>query len=60
MALAPLSYRLYTKWLRHDPSLPDWFDRDRVVLSTGYASMLPDLEVHVGGTTSVDVTGGRH
>src|SRR5438876_1024677 len=28
---------LYTKALRHDPSRPDWADRDRVILSKGHA-----------------------
>jgi transketolase len=40
MALAPLAYRIYTKHLKHDPSNPAWFDRDRFVLSAGHASML--------------------
>ncbi len=49
MALAPLAYRLYTKWLRHDPKLPGWFDRDRVVLSIGHASMLLYAALHLAG-----------
>lgn len=40
MALAPLTYRLFTKHLRHAPSNPKWQDRDRFVLSAGHASML--------------------
>jgi transketolase len=40
MALAPLAYVLYTRVMRHNPSDPDWFDRDRFVLSAGHASML--------------------
>ena len=40
MALAPLAYRLYTRHMKHDPSDPAWFDRDRFVLSAGHASML--------------------
>jgi transketolase len=31
MALAPLVHRLFTEHLRHDPSAPDWQDRDRFV-----------------------------
>lgn len=49
MALAPLAYRLYTKWLRHDPQTPDWFDRDRVVLSIGHASTLLYSALHLAG-----------
>jgi transketolase len=40
MALAPLGYLLWTRHLEHDPSHPDWIDRDRFVLSCGHASML--------------------
>jgi transketolase len=40
MALAPIAYKLYTQHLKHDPSDPEWFDRDRFVLSAGHASML--------------------
>jgi transketolase len=40
MALAPLAHVLYTRILRHDPSAPDWPDRDRFVLSAGHASIL--------------------
>jgi transketolase len=40
MALAPLAHVLWTKVMRHDPSAPDWPDRDRFVLSNGHASIL--------------------
>lgn len=40
MALAPLSYVLWTKFLRHNPRNPNWFNRDRFILSAGHASML--------------------
>ena len=40
MALAPLAYTLYTRIMRHNPSDPDWIDRDRFILSAGHASML--------------------
>ena len=40
MALAPLAYVLYTRVMRHSPDQPEWFDRDRFVLSAGHASML--------------------
>src|SRR5438270_4333164 len=40
MALAPLAYVLYTRVMRHNPANPDWFDRDRFLLSAGHASML--------------------
>lgn len=40
MALAPLAYVLWTKVMKHDPSAPTWFDRDRFILSAGHASIL--------------------
>jgi transketolase len=40
MALAPLAYMLWTKFLRHNPRHPQWSNRDRFVLSNGHASML--------------------
>ncbi|MBV9110434.1 MAG: transketolase, partial [Gemmatimonadetes bacterium] len=40
MALAPLAYVIWTRHLRHSPSDPKWFGRDRFVLSAGHASML--------------------
>src|SRR5271163_432885 len=40
MALAPLAHVLFTRVMRHDPSNPEWPDRDRFVLSNGHASIL--------------------
>ena len=40
MALAPLAHVLFTRVMNHDPSDPDWPDRDRFVLSNGHASIL--------------------
>ncbi len=40
MALAPLAHVLFTRVMRHDPTAPDWPDRDRFVLSNGHASIL--------------------
>src|SRR3954467_3144298 len=40
MALAPITYVLYTRVMRHNPQNADWWDRDRFVLSAGHASML--------------------
>src|SRR3954469_1465361 len=49
MALAPLAYALWTRHLKHDPADPHWFDRDRVVLSAGHASMLLYSLLHLTG-----------
>jgi transketolase len=40
MALAPITYLLYTRVMRHNPQNAGWPDRDRFVLSAGHASML--------------------
>jgi transketolase len=40
MALAPLAHVLWTRVLRHDPTAPDWPNRDRFILSAGHASIL--------------------
>ena len=37
MAMAPLAYTIFTKFLRHNPENPGWKDRDRFVLSAGHA-----------------------
>jgi len=49
MALAPVAYQLYTRTMRHNPSNPNWFDRDRFVLSAGHASMLLYSILHLTG-----------
>jgi transketolase len=40
MALAPLAYVLWDRFLRHSPRNSHWPNRDRFVLSNGHASML--------------------
>jgi transketolase len=49
MALAPAAYVLWTRFLRHNPSNPEWIDRDRFVLSCGHASMLLYSLLHLSG-----------
>ena len=49
MALAPVAYQLYARTMKHNPSNPDWFDRDRFVLSAGHASMLLYSILHLSG-----------
>jgi transketolase len=49
MALAPLAYKLYTQHMKHDPSDPNWFDRDRFVLSAGHASLLQYSVLYLSG-----------
>ena len=37
---APMAYVLWTRFLKHSPANPHWFNRDRFVLSAGHGSML--------------------
>jgi transketolase len=49
MALAPLAFTLYTRVMRHSPDNPDWFNRDRFILSAGHASMLLYSTLYLAG-----------
>jgi transketolase len=49
MALAPLAYILWTRFLRFNPKNAQWFDRDRFILSIGHASMLLYSMLHLTG-----------
>ena len=40
MGAAPMAHVLWTRFLKHNPANPKWFDRDRFVLSAGHGSML--------------------
>ncbi|WP_217429589.1 transketolase [Sphingomonas bacterium] len=57
MALAPVAYTLWSKYLRYDPSTPDWPNRDRFVLSVGHASMLLYSVLHLAGVREIDADG---
>ncbi len=49
MALAPLAYTIFTRFLRHNPENPHWPDRDRFILSAGHASILHYSMLHLTG-----------
>ena len=49
MGAAPMAFVLWTRFLRHAPTRPDWPDRDRFVLSAGHASMLLYSLLHLTG-----------
>ncbi|HTB05369.1 MAG TPA: transketolase [Bacteroidia bacterium] len=49
MGAAPMAYVLWTKFLKHSPSNPNWFNRDRFVLSAGHGSMLLYSLLHLTG-----------
>jgi transketolase len=54
MALAPVAYVLWQRFLRFDPKDPIWPNRDRFVLSNGHASMLLYSLLHLTGVSAVD------
>src|ERR1700722_12272703 len=49
MALAPLGYTLFKRFLKANPGDPDWRDRDRFVLSAGHACVLQYSLLHLCG-----------
>jgi transketolase len=54
MALAPVAYCLWQRFLRFDPAHPIWPNRDRFVLSAGHASMLLYSLLHLTGVRAVN------
>lgn len=49
MGTAAIAYTLWTRHLKHNPSNPKWFDRDRFILSGGHGSMLVYSLLHLTG-----------
>ncbi|HEU4734173.1 MAG TPA: transketolase [Kofleriaceae bacterium] len=49
LGCAPMAYMLWQHHLKHDPSAPRWFDRDRFVLSAGHGSALLYSLLHLTG-----------
>ncbi|HEY7150728.1 MAG TPA: transketolase [Solirubrobacterales bacterium] len=54
MAMAPVAYTLWQRFLRFDPADPIWPNRDRFVLSAGHASMLLYSLLHLAKVQAVD------
>ena len=49
MGMADMAVALWGDHLKHNPTNPHWFDRDRFVLSNGHASMLNYAVLHLTG-----------
>ncbi len=49
MGMAEIAEVLWIHHLRHNPKNPEWFDRDRFVLSNGHGSMLIYALLHLTG-----------
>ena len=55
MGAAPMGYALWDRVLRHNPKNPQWFNRDRFVLSAGHGCMLLYALLHLTGYDSVSM-----
>ena len=49
MALAPVAYTLFQRFLKHDPAHPEWLGRDRFVLSCGHSSLTLYIQLFLSG-----------
>lgn len=49
LGAAPMAYTLWAKYMRHNPSNPNWVNRDRFVLSAGHGSALIYSLLHLFG-----------
>ncbi|WEG17816.1 transketolase [Alkalihalophilus pseudofirmus] len=49
MGAAPMAYALWAEEMNHNPANPNWFNRDRFVLSAGHGSMLLYSLLHLFG-----------
>ncbi|MDH5205663.1 MAG: transketolase, partial [Hylemonella sp.] len=49
MGMADMAVALWGEHLKHNPGNPQWFDRDRFVLSNGHGSMLLYALLHLSG-----------
>jgi transketolase len=55
MGMADVATVLFTRFLKFDPSHPDWPDRDRFVLSAGHGSMLLYALLYLTGYPGMDI-----
>ncbi len=55
MGCAPMAFALWDKALKHNPKNPQWFNRDRFVLSAGHGCMLLYALLHLTGYDSVTI-----
>ncbi|MCI1902234.1 MAG: transketolase [Bifidobacteriaceae bacterium] len=49
ISLAPIAYLLYQRFIKHDPSDPQWEGRDRFILSGGHASLTQYVQLYLSG-----------
>jgi transketolase len=49
LAMAPVAFVLYDRFMKFNPANPAWLNRDRFILSAGHASMLLYSTLHITG-----------
>lgn len=49
MGMADIAEALYNGHMNHNPTNPDWCDRDRFIMSNGHGSMMPYSLLHLTG-----------
>ncbi len=49
LGAAPIAYVLWDRFLKHNPKNPNWFNRDRFILSAGHASAMLYSLLHLYG-----------
>ena len=49
LGTAPLMYTIWDRFMNYNPANPDWFNRDRFILSPGHGSALMYAMLHVAG-----------
>lgn len=55
MGAAPMAFVLWDRFLRFNPKNPQWFNRDRFVLSAGHGCMLQYALLYLTGYDSVTI-----
>lgn len=55
MGAAPMAFVLWDRFMRFNPKNPQWFNRDRFVLSAGHGCMLQYALLHLTGYDSVTI-----
>lgn len=56
MGAAPMAYVLFNETMKYNPNNPQWFNRDRFVLSAGHGSMLQYSLLHLAGYPGMTVS----
>lgn len=55
MGAAPMAFVLWDRFMRYNPKNPNWFNRDRFVLSAGHGCMLQYALLYLSGYDSVTI-----